>query len=90
MGGTWGMAKGLGLAPIRTMVGIVDVITFPVPSNHYEPVMQPAIPFAYFFDYKPQTVKQKDIYILPSNQAAGPWLTQMGPGPLDYEPAPRR
>lgn len=88
VGATWGTVKGIGLAPIRTIVGIVDLITFPIPANDYQPIMNPATPYDYFSEDKPKT-KPSASYAPGPVPAGLPMLT-MGPGPLDFAPAPRR
>lgn len=89
VGSTWGVVKGIGMAPVRTMVGIVDTITFPIPSNDYEPILNPVTPYDYFSDEdKPKAGKPSASYA-PQASPGSPMLT-MGPGPLAYAPIPRR
>ena len=89
-GSTWGVVKGVGMAPVRTMVGIFDVISFPIPSNDYQPVLNPVTPYDYFSDQdKPKAAKPSASYAPPTAPAGSPMLT-MGPGPLDYTAIPRR
>lgn len=40
-----GLFKGIGLGTIRTVVGLYELLTFPIPVNDYEPVVLPAYPF---------------------------------------------
>jgi len=49
MGYTVGFLKGIGMVPVRTLVGVYEFLTFyvPAPSN-YEPVLKPATPFNYW------------------------------------------
>ncbi|MBI5685062.1 MAG: exosortase system-associated protein, TIGR04073 family [Verrucomicrobia bacterium] len=90
VGSTWGTVKGVGLAPVRTMVGIFEIITFPIPTNDYQPVMNPTTPYDYFSEEdKPKAAKPSASYVPPTTQAGAPMLT-MGPGPLDYAPILRR
>lgn len=88
MGATWGAAKGVGMAPIRTMVGIWDVISFPIPSNHYEPILSPTTPYDYFSDQdKPKGKPAASLG--PGPLPSGSRLLTMGPGPLSYAPVSR-
>ena len=48
-GMTVGFAKGLGMIPVRELVGVYDIVTSPFPApGHYEPVVEPAYPWRYF------------------------------------------
>ena len=46
---TIGVAKGIGMIPVRELVGVFDVVTAPfeVP-DHYDPVLHPEYPWGYF------------------------------------------
>jgi putative exosortase-associated protein (TIGR04073 family) len=48
-GMTIGFAKGLGMIPVRTLVGVYEFVSapFPVPEG-YEPIIQPEYPWSYF------------------------------------------
>ena len=82
VGATWGTAKGVGMGPIRTMVGIFDVITFPIPANDYQPILTPTTPYDYFSDQdKPKGGKPSASY---SPRSGGSPMLTMGPGPLAY------
>ncbi len=49
MGCTVGFFKGIGMVPVRTLVGVYDLLTFYVPApGNYEPVLKPATPFNYW------------------------------------------
>ena len=44
-----GLLKGIGMVPVRTVVGIYELFTFYVPAPaDYEPVLKPATPFNYW------------------------------------------
>jgi putative exosortase-associated protein (TIGR04073 family) len=88
VGATWGTVKGVGMGPVRTMVGIWDIISFPIPSNDYEPVLNPTTPYDYFSDQDKPKGKPSASYA-PRAQGDVAMLT-MGPGPLDYAPVLRR
>lgn len=49
LGYSVGLLKGIGMVPVRTLVGVYEFLTFyvPAPSN-YEPVLKPATPFNYW------------------------------------------
>jgi len=40
-----GLFKGIGVGAIRTAVGLYELLTFPLPVNDYEPLVQPEFPF---------------------------------------------
>ncbi|MCX6901291.1 MAG: exosortase system-associated protein, TIGR04073 family [Verrucomicrobia bacterium] len=49
MGYTVGFLKGIGMVPVRTVVGVYESLTFYVPApSDYEPVLKPATPFNYW------------------------------------------
>lgn len=49
MGYTVGFLKGVGMVPVRTMVGVYEFLAFYVPApDNYEPVLKPATPFNYW------------------------------------------
>ena len=40
-GCTWGLLKGIGMTGVRAVVGVYEVITFPVPlPRNYEPILK--------------------------------------------------
>lgn len=46
-GMTVGLIKGMGLGLGRTLLGVYELVTFPVPNgSDYEPVMEPGTPFS--------------------------------------------
>jgi putative exosortase-associated protein (TIGR04073 family) len=48
-GMTIGFAKGIGMIPVRELVGVYDFVTAPFPApGHYEPVLEPEYPWSYF------------------------------------------
>jgi len=48
-GMTIGFAKGLGMIPVRELVGVYEFVTSPVPvPDDYEPILQPEYPWDYF------------------------------------------
>jgi len=48
-GWTIGFAKGLGMIPVRELVGVYEFVTAPVPvPEDYEPVLDPRYPWDYF------------------------------------------
>ena len=51
MGFTWGFFKGVGMVPVRTVVGVFEFLTFfvPAPAN-YDPVLDPPTAFNYWDD----------------------------------------
>jgi putative exosortase-associated protein (TIGR04073 family) len=90
LGATWGTVKGVGMAPIRTMIGIMEFVTFPVPTNNYQPLMEPTTPYDYFSDEdKPKAAKPSASFVPTTRPAASALLT-MGPGPLDRDPIMRQ
>jgi putative exosortase-associated protein (TIGR04073 family) len=50
-GWTMGLAKGLGMAIVRPVVGFYELLSAPfaAPAN-YEPILQPEYPWSYFGD----------------------------------------
>ena len=47
LGLTWGTVKGVGFGVGRTLVGVYDTVTFPIPvPGEYEPVVQPEYVFS--------------------------------------------
>ena len=53
-GATIGFAKGLGMIPVRELVGVYEFVTapFPVPED-YDPILRPDYPWDYFQGAKP-------------------------------------
>lgn len=48
-GATLGFAKGIGMIPVRTLVGVYEFVTAPFPApGHYDPVLEPEYPWGYF------------------------------------------
>jgi putative exosortase-associated protein (TIGR04073 family) len=48
-GMTVGLAKGIGMIPVREVVGVYEFVTAPFPApGHYDPVIEPAYPWRYF------------------------------------------
>ena len=48
-GMTIGLAKGIGMIPVREVVGVYDFVTAPIPApGHYDPVLEPEYPWSYF------------------------------------------
>ena len=48
-GMTIGLAKGIGMIPVRELVGVYDFVTSPFPApGHYDPVIEPEYPWSYF------------------------------------------
>jgi putative exosortase-associated protein (TIGR04073 family) len=46
---TIGFAKGLGMIPVRELVGVYEIVSSPFPPpGHYEPVLDPQYPWSYF------------------------------------------
>ena len=46
---TIGFAKGLGMIPVRELVGVYNFVTAPFPfPNNYGPILQPEYPWGYF------------------------------------------
>jgi putative exosortase-associated protein (TIGR04073 family) len=49
MGFTLGFFKGIGMIPVRTVVGVYETFTFYVPApSDYAPVLKPPTPFNYW------------------------------------------
>ena len=48
-GFTLGFAQGIGMIPVRTLVGIYEFLTcpFPLPAG-FEPIIEPEFPWGYF------------------------------------------
>ena len=52
LGLTWGTVKGVGYGVGRTLVGVYDTVTFPIPiPSDYEPVVEPEYVFSPESDY---------------------------------------
>jgi putative exosortase-associated protein (TIGR04073 family) len=48
-GVTIGLAKGVGMVPVRTLVGVYEFVTSPIPApEHYKPILEPTYPWGYF------------------------------------------
>ena len=48
-GWTIGFAKGLGMIPVRELVGVYEFVTSPIPvPEDYQPVLSPEYPWEYF------------------------------------------
>ena len=48
-GWTIGFAKGLGMIPVRTLVGVYEFLTAPIPAPaEYGPIILPDYPWGYF------------------------------------------
>ena len=46
---TVGFAKGLGMIPVRELVGVYEFVTAPIPvPDDYRPIVQPDYPWDYF------------------------------------------
>jgi putative exosortase-associated protein (TIGR04073 family) len=46
---TIGFAKGLGMIPVRELLGVFNFVTAPIPwPNGYAPIMEPEYPWRYF------------------------------------------
>ena len=46
---TIGFAKGLGMIPVRELVGVYNFVTAPIPyPNGYRPILHPEYPWGYF------------------------------------------
>lgn len=44
-GATWGVLKGLGRFVARELVGVYEIVTFPLPfPRNYDPILQPEFP----------------------------------------------
>ena len=57
MGYTVGFFKGVGMIPVRTLLGVYELLTFYVPApKDYQPVIKPDTPFNYFVDWRPQSL----------------------------------
>jgi putative exosortase-associated protein (TIGR04073 family) len=48
-GMTVGFAKGIGMIPVRTLVGVYEFVTAPIPApDDYAPILEPEYPWDYF------------------------------------------
>jgi len=48
-GMTIGLAKGIGMIPVRELVGVYEFVTAPIPvPEDYDPVLHPRYPWDYF------------------------------------------
>ena len=46
---TVGFAKGVGMIPVRTLVGVYEFVTAPIPvPDDYRPIIQPEFPWDHF------------------------------------------
>jgi len=46
---TIGFAKGIGMIPVRTLVGVYELVTAPIEvPEDYKPVLDPPLPWQYF------------------------------------------
>ena len=46
---TIGFAKGIGMIPVRTLVGVYELVTAPIEvPDDYRPVLDPPLPWQYF------------------------------------------
>jgi putative exosortase-associated protein (TIGR04073 family) len=46
---TLGLAKGIGMIPVRELVGVYELVTAPIAvPEDYEPVIDPPLPWQYF------------------------------------------
>ena len=46
---TVGFAKGIGMIPVRELVGVYNFVTAPIPyPNGYRPILHPEYPWQYF------------------------------------------
>jgi putative exosortase-associated protein (TIGR04073 family) len=49
MGSTVGFGKGIGMVVVRTLVGVWDLVTFPIPApDEYNSILKPDYPWGYF------------------------------------------
>ena len=49
VGMTLGFAKGIGMIPVRELVGVYETVTAPIPAPEgYEPIIRPVYPWDYF------------------------------------------
>ncbi|MCX6907354.1 MAG: exosortase system-associated protein, TIGR04073 family [Verrucomicrobia bacterium] len=49
MGATAGFGKGIGMTVVRTLVGVWDLVTFPIPApDEYNSILKPDYPWGYF------------------------------------------
>lgn len=53
-GATIGFAKGLGMIPVRELVGVYEFVTAPIPvPEDYDPILHPDYPWDYFQGARP-------------------------------------
>ena len=46
---TVGVAKGIGMVPVRELVGVYEFVTAPIPvPEDYDPLIHPSYPWQYF------------------------------------------
>ena len=49
MGATVGFGKGIGMVVVRTLVGVWELVTFPLPApDEYNSILKPDYPWGYF------------------------------------------
>jgi putative exosortase-associated protein (TIGR04073 family) len=49
MGATAGFGKGIGMTVVRTLIGVWDLVTFPIPApDEYNSILKPDYPWGYF------------------------------------------
>ena len=54
-----GFAKGLGMIVVRTLVGVYEFVTAPIPAPaDYRPLLQPEFPWGYFEEQRAAPVRQ--------------------------------
>ena len=81
MGYTVGFFKGVGMVPVRTIVGVYEWLTFYIPAPaHYERVLVPETPLHYFNEQWPE--RQEAAPVVPP--------PQMPPPPVGPAPPPQR
>ena len=58
---TIGFAKGLGMIPVRELVGVFDFVTAPfeVPDD-YHPILHPEYPWEYFQGAPPASLDRRE------------------------------
>jgi putative exosortase-associated protein (TIGR04073 family) len=56
---TIGFAKGIGMIPVRELVGVYEFVTAPIEvPDDYEPVLDPPLPWQYFEGHDSADVAQ--------------------------------
>ena len=57
---TLGLAKGIGMIPVRELVGVYEFVTSPIEApDDYKPVLDPPLPWQYFEGHDSASVARR-------------------------------